>query len=80
VSLALGRLLFDEHLRGGTFAVTAQVVSLALMLLGAVGLSTSSLVTGLHDDATDAHLLHGRGRYARWRESREHALPRTATR
>ncbi len=80
VSLALGHVLFDEQLRSGTLFVSAQVAALCVMFLGALGLSTSSLVTGLHDDASDAHLLRGRGRYARWRTTRRHSLPHTATR
>jgi hypothetical protein len=70
VSLAIGRVLFGEHLRGGLLGVTFEILALALMVLGALGLSTSSLVNRVHDGAPDAHLLRGRGRYARWRHTR----------
>jgi hypothetical protein len=80
VSLAIGRVLFGEHLRGGLLAVTFEILALALMVLGALGLSTSSLVNRVHDGAPDAHLLRGRGRYARWRHARANAATCTAPR
>ena len=38
------------------------------LVIGALGLSTSSLVAKVHEDATATHLLKGRGRYARRRQ------------
>jgi len=70
VSIAIGFVLFGETLRGGPVAVTLEVLSLAVMVFGAIGLSTSSLVAGVHEDAPGTHLLKGRGRFARWRASR----------
>ncbi len=73
VSLIIGRVLFHETLRTGPVALTLEVVALVLMVLGVVGLSTSSLIATVHDDAPDAHLLRGRGRFARWGRSRRRA-------
>jgi hypothetical protein len=69
VSLAIGRLLFDETLRSGSLAVTSEILALVVMMVGILGLSTSSLIAGVHDDSPDAHLLRGRGRYARSRQA-----------
>ena len=69
VSLAIGRVLFHETLRTGPAALTSEVVALALMVVGVLGLSTSSLIATVHDGTPDAHLLRGRGRYARWRQA-----------
>lgn len=68
VSIAIGHVLFGESLRGGSLAVSLEVLSLVVMVLGALGLSTSSLVAGVHEGAPTTHLLKGRGRYARRRE------------
>jgi hypothetical protein len=70
VSLAIGYLLFGETVRSSPLAVTFEVLALALMMVGVLGLSASSLIAGVHDDSPDAHLLRGRGRYARWRHRR----------
>jgi hypothetical protein len=65
VSIAIGHVFYGENLRGGPVAVSLEVVALVVMVVGAVGLSTSSLVAGVHDESHDTHLLKGRGRYAR---------------
>jgi hypothetical protein len=80
VSLAIGRVLFGEHLRGGILGITFEILALSLMVVGALGLSTSSLVARVHDGAPDAHLLAGRGRYARWRRARDTATNSLAPR
>ncbi|HEV3266926.1 MAG TPA: DMT family transporter [Acidimicrobiales bacterium] len=67
VSILVGHVLFGEELRGGPLFVSLEVLSLLVMVVGALGLSTSALMTTLHDAAPDTHLLKGRGRYARWR-------------
>jgi hypothetical protein len=67
VSIILGFVLFDEQLRGGAVAVALEVVSLIVLVAGAVGLCASSLVVGVYDDDPQRHLLGGRGRYARRR-------------
>ena len=67
-SIVIGAILFGESLRGGAGYVTAEVLSLSVMVVGAIGLSTSPLVAGVHDETTTTHWLAGRGRYARWRE------------
>jgi len=71
VSLVVGGLLFDETLRTGPLAISLQAFALVIMILGALGLSTSSLVAGVHGDSPDVHLLQGRGRYAQWRTARD---------
>jgi hypothetical protein len=68
VSIAIGHVLFGENLRGGPLYVSLEVLSLVVMVLGALGLSTSSLVAGVHEGMPATHLLKGRGRYARWRQ------------
>jgi len=67
VSILIGHVLFGENLRGGPLFVSLEVLSLLVMVLGALGLSTSALMTTMHEAAPDTHLLKGRGRYARWR-------------
>ena len=74
VSLAIGRLLFNEKGRTGALAITGEVLALVFMIAGALGLSTSSLVAGVHDESPDAHLLRGRGRYAMWRRTHSHKI------
>ena len=69
-SIAMGAVLFGEHLRGGAVPTTLEVLSMAVMVVGALGLSTSPLVAGVHEGAPGSHLLKGRGRYARWLEGR----------
>lgn len=73
VSILIGHVLFDENLRGGAGRVALEVLALAVMVLGALGLSTSSLVAGVHEGAPTTHLLKGRGRYARWHEVRSNS-------
>ncbi len=70
VSIVVGRVLFGETLRGGVLDTTVEALSLVVMIVGAVGLSTSSLVAKVHEQSDVAHRLLGRGRYARWRQQR----------
>ena len=72
VSIAIGRVLYGETLRGGALDVALEVVALAVMVVGALGLSTSSLVANVHEGTEGGHHLAGRGRYARWRDERLH--------
>jgi len=74
VSMGIGFVLYGEHLRGGVVFVFLEVLSLIAMVIGALGLSTSTLVANVHDETSDAHLLAGRGRYARWRREQEESL------
>jgi hypothetical protein len=67
VSIFIGHVLFGEDLRGGPLFVTLEALSLLMMVLGGLGLSTSALMTTMHEATPDTHLLKGRGRYARWR-------------
>jgi drug/metabolite transporter (DMT)-like permease len=70
VSIVIGHVLYGENLRGGPLYVSLEVLSLLVMVIGALGLSTSSLIAGVHDGMPTAHLLKGRGRYARRHEAR----------
>lgn len=72
VSIAVGRVLFGESLRGGVGYVTLELAALIIMATGALGLSTSPLIANVHDETGGEHLLSGRGRYARWRGARAH--------
>ncbi len=67
VAIIIGYVLFGETLRGGPLHVSLEVLSLAVMVIGAIGLATSPLVANVHDESLGTHLLRGRGRYARWR-------------
>jgi len=67
VAIVIGYVLFGETLRGGPLHVSLEVLSLAVMVIGAIGLATSPLVANVHDESLGTHLLRGRGRYARWR-------------
>jgi hypothetical protein len=67
VAIAVGHVLYGESLRGGPLYATLEALSLAVMVVGALGLSTSSLVAHVHEEAPGTDLLRGRGRYARWR-------------
>lgn len=64
VSIAVGRVLYGESLRSSAVAVLCEVLSLFVMIAGAVGLSASPLVAQVHDESVGHHLLKGRGRYA----------------
>ncbi len=75
-SIIIGAILFEDHLRTSPGAVAIEVLSLIVMVLGAVMLSTSPLVVGIHDESPEHSLLEGRGRLARWRAKR--AFARTA--
>ncbi|MFY9782317.1 MAG: DMT family transporter [Acidimicrobiales bacterium] len=66
VSIAVGHLLFGESLRGGAAHVTLEVLSLLVMIGGALLVSASPLVAQVHDETEGQHLLKGRGRYAQW--------------
>ncbi|MHB8518241.1 MAG: DMT family transporter [Acidimicrobiales bacterium] len=68
VSIFIGHVLFGENLRGGPLFASLEALSLLVMVLGALGLSTSALISTMHEAAPDTHLLKGRGRYARWRD------------
>ncbi|HEY1762915.1 MAG TPA: DMT family transporter [Acidimicrobiales bacterium] len=70
VSIIIGHALFHETLRGGPLFVTLELFSLAMMVAGAVGLSSSALVATVHDAAPEDFHLKGRGRYGRRREDR----------
>jgi len=59
-SIAIGNVLFGESLRGGPLDISLEVLSLVVMVLGALGLSTSSLVAGVHEGRPGTHLLKGR--------------------
>jgi hypothetical protein len=67
VSIFIGHVLFGENLRGGPLFASLEALSLVVMVLGALGLSTSALMTTMHEASPDTLLLKGRGRYARWR-------------
>lgn len=67
VSIFIGHLLYGENLRGGPLFASLEVLSLVVMVLGALGLSTSALMTTMHEATPDTHLLKGHGRYAKWR-------------
>jgi hypothetical protein len=67
VSIVIGHALFHETLRGGPLFVTLELLSLAIMVAGAVGLCSSALVASVHDAAPDDFHLKGRGRYERRR-------------
>jgi hypothetical protein len=75
VAIAIGHVLYGESLRGGTLHVGLEVLSLGVMVLGALGLATSSLISHVHEDSPGSDLLKGRGRYAKWRERQESSLP-----
>jgi hypothetical protein len=68
VSIVIGHVLFGEDLRGGALLTSLEAVSIAVMLVGALGLSTSPLVASVLQENEVTHLLKGRGRFARWRE------------
>jgi hypothetical protein len=81
VSIVVGSVLYGESLRGGAWFLTLEVASLLVMVLGALGLSTSPLVAQVHEEtSTEHHLLAGRGRYAIWRVRRTNERARTGPR
>jgi len=69
VALVIGHLLYGETLRGGPLYASLEVLALATMIAGALGLSTSALVANVREQS-GGHLLTGRGRYAEWRRQR----------
>jgi hypothetical protein len=70
VSIIVGFTLFGESLRGGVGHTALEVVSLLVMVAGALVVSASPLVAQVHDESVGEHLLKGRGRYARWNAQR----------
>lgn len=70
VSIAVGHVLYGEDLRGGALLTSLEVIAIAVMLAGAVGLSSSPLVASVHEEIEVSHLMKGRGRFARWRQHR----------
>jgi hypothetical protein len=70
VSILVGHALFHETLRGGPLYVTLELFSLALMVAGAVGLSSSALIADVRDESPDQFHLKGHSRYEQWREAR----------
>ncbi len=70
ISIAIGHALYGENLRGGALPTALEALSLVVLIVGALGLSTSSLVAKVHDETSTTHLLKGRGRYARRGQSR----------
>ena len=81
VSIVVGSVLYGESLRGGAWFLTLEVASLLVMVLGALGLSTSPLVAQVHEEtSTEHHLLAGRGRYAIWRVRRTNDRARSGPR
>jgi drug/metabolite transporter (DMT)-like permease len=73
VAIAIGHVLFAENLRGGPLYASVEALSLGVMVVGALGLSTSSLVAHVHEESPGSDLLRGRGRYARWRHEQTRA-------
>ena len=69
VSILIGAALFGEQFRPGWLAHGAAIAGLVVMAIGVVGLASSPLIAGVHDDAA-GELLAGRGRLARYRASR----------
>jgi hypothetical protein len=65
VSIVLGSVLFHEQLRGGALAVTVEVLSLIVLVAGAISLCVSASFIDVYDENPDRHILAGRGRYAR---------------
>jgi hypothetical protein len=75
VAIAIGRVLYGESLRGGPLYATLEVLSLGVMVVGALGLATSSLVSHVHEEEVGTDLLSGRGRYAKWRARQDSPSP-----
>jgi len=73
VSIFIGHVLFGENIRGGPLFASLEALALLVMVLGALGLSTSALMTTMHEATADTHLLKGRGRFARWRDRSAHS-------
>lgn len=65
VSIVLGSVLFHEQLRGGAGAVTLEVLSLVVLVVGAISLCVSASFVDVYDENPERHILAGRGRYAR---------------
>ncbi len=57
VSIIIGIFVFNEHLRGGPGYVTAEILSLAVMLTGAFILTQSPLVAGATLDGDQGEML-----------------------
>lgn len=67
VSLVIGHVLFAEDLRGGALRVVGEILSVTVLIVGAVGLSASPLIATVHDESSGSQLLRGRGRLSRAR-------------
>ncbi|HTT59207.1 MAG TPA: DMT family transporter [Acidimicrobiales bacterium] len=65
VSIILGSALFHEELRAGALAVTLEVLSLVVLVGGAISLCLSASFVDVYDENPERHILAGRGRYAR---------------
>ncbi len=72
VSVALGALLYGETFPHGVAALAVGLLGVAAFAAGAVGLCTSPLIAGVHDD-DQVQLLVGRGYVARLRAERADA-------
>jgi hypothetical protein len=57
VSITLGVVVFNEHLRTGGVYVTLEVLALAVMCFGAFILSQSPLVTGTSNEGFSGEML-----------------------
>lgn len=67
-SVGMGVALFGDRLRGGAPAVIGEVLSLTVMVVGAVVLAGSPLVAAVHDESGDHHALRGKRRRV-WRRA-----------
>jgi hypothetical protein len=77
-SIVIGAVLFGDHLHTNLAAIVFEVLGLGVMVGGALALSTSPMIVGVHDESPEHSLLAGRGRYARWRANRAPAQPHSA--
>jgi hypothetical protein len=66
-SIALGATLFADRVHDSPGALAAEALALAVLIVGAVVLSSSALIVGVHDEDPSLSRLVGRGRLARWR-------------
>jgi drug/metabolite transporter (DMT)-like permease len=67
VSVFLGAWLYGEALQRTPSVVILGFLSAIVFIAGGVGLCTSPLIAGVHDESDDVQLLHGRGYLARRR-------------
>ncbi len=59
VSIVLGSVLFHEQLRGGAVAVTLEVLSLVVLVVGAISLCVSTSFVDVYDENPERHILGG---------------------